>query len=437
MSLDQLIDLAITTNTATPTRESFGVALVMVQKVPAGFANGEIRTYTQPADLVADGFAVTDPAYLIASKIKAQNPAPPSFKVCKRTHLITQAIHLTVTDATAGRAHKLTIDGVPISYTVPGSSSVGAVATAIAALVTGGTAGATASATGAVIDIVAAAGAVFDVAGWYSNGMTLANATTDNATATDLAAAALKDTAWYGLLLDSPSPAEYLAASAWAEANGKLFIGDLSDSACTDPASTTDAMYVAKSDTYARSASIFNNTNLLHYSAAAWLGGRLAVDPGSDTWNLKTLAGVAPASLTVNESNAIAAKNGNYYTTIAGINVTQSGVSPSGEWIDQVRGVDWLKNDMQTSIFALLANAQKVPYTDAGADSVRAVVLASLARGVGVGFLASAPAPSAYFPKVATVDPTVRATRKLPGGTFSARLAGAIHTLTIRGSLDV
>ncbi len=446
MSLADLVSITISRNSRTPTRAGFGTMLLLANAVPANWGANRVRTFGSPSDVTALGIATTDPIYLAVSKAFAQSPAPTSVKVARRALPSTRLVDLTVPDATAGRVYAFTCDGKAISYTVLPAATTSTVATAIAALIAGGTQGATATAAAAVITVTAPAGKVFDVSGFAQAGtlngvqdvgLALHDRSVDAGIATDLGNVNAEDHDWYGLALDVGSGAEIVAAAAWCESNGKIGVFDTSDTACEDPASTTDPLYLLQQSTDVRSGGIFSNTNLLHYSSAAWFGSRLTVQPGSDTWAFKALATVTVSRLTVAQHNAILAKNGNTYESIVGLACTFPGKTASGEYFDVVRGIDWLTSEIQTRVFGLLANAQKVPYTDSGADMVVSQVKSALADGVKAGLLAADPKPTCTAPLVSSIDPTVRATRNLPGVLFGANLAGAIHAVTINGNVSV
>ena len=241
----------------------------------------------------------------------------------------------------------------------------------------------------------------------------------DPGIATDLAAIFAADSNWYGLLLDCQSPAEITAAAAWAESNGKLFGWNSSDSDCSNGSSTTDIMYTEKGLSHARSFGIFAQTQLLSYSAAAWMGRLFPTDAGSENWAFKTLANVPVDVLTDTQIHAVENKNGSVYTTLMGLDLTQFGKQPGGEWIDITRGTDALTNDLQVAIVGLQANSLKVPFTDAGVDMYRSAIMGVLMSYVASGFLASTPAPYVSLPKVAAVSSANKAARSLPSPSRS------------------
>jgi hypothetical protein len=259
--------------------------------------------------------------------------------------------------------------------------------------------------------------------------------------AADLAAIFAEDDEWYGLSVDVMSKVQALAAATFIEANKRIMVVDTADTNCTDNADATDVMSAMEAAAYARSGAIYMPTALLHYAGTAWLGSRLSSTPGSDTWKFKTLAtvavGLGAEKIKAGDVTSIRNKHGNWYTAVAGVNITQEGWTAAGEWFDTVRGLDWLESEMKAQVFDLFINNEKIPFTDPGVDQVEATMKGVLQAGVTAGLLAADPAPTVTAPLVSTVSAPNKAARHLPDVTFGATLAGAIHKLTIKGRVSV
>lgn len=420
-----------------------------------------IRYYSSVAALLTDGFTVNSPAYKAATAIMSQNPSVTQFAVGRRANKPQQTLTLTVTDATQGDVYKFTLVGSdgsshPISYTVPGAATTTTVATGILALITAipsvATIIGTATSAVNVITIARSDGLLTDVQGWMlgvaaspSTMLQLADTTADPGIAADLAAIYAVDSInWYGLCLDSNSALEIEAAAAWVEATGtggKLFACNNSDFPNVNNAVTTDVNSVLKAASYMKTNLQQNNSQLLCYAGAAMLGNRLPSNPGSDTWAYKTLKGVpadSPQTMTETFITTLKNKNGNWYATVGGVNISFPGQSPQGEFSDIARFLDWLQANMQVDVFTLLASLPKVPYTDVGIDQVVATVKTRLKIGgsnqfggldLTRGYTVSAPTRA----QVSTSDAN---NRNLSGVTFSAFLAGAIHTVTVTGTVS-
>lgn len=251
----------------------------------------------------------------------------------------------------------------------------------------------------------------------------------------DLAAISAIDDDWYGLFLAlAVADEDVLEVAAYIEATRKLLAVTVTDEDALDPTSTTDLAAELKAAGYARTCPIYSENE---YAAAAWIGRCFPMDPGSETWAFKTLSGVAPSKLTATQENALKAKSCNWYATVAGVNITREGVTASGEYIDIVRGVDWLQARMQERIFGVLVRAPKVPFTDGGIATVETQVRAQLSAGVEAGLLAEDPAPTVEVPRARDVPANDRAERSLKGIRFSATLAGAIHAVEIQGTVTI
>ena len=292
------------------------------------------------------------------------------------------------------------------------------------------------------------AGAMNNFASWAGNGqpggggagtpiLALTDATTDPGIATDLANIYAADQGFYGISLDSNSAAEIEAAAAWVEANGAHVLSvNCSDASCIG--SGTSVFTVLQTHGYTRTHCQFNGSELLSYGGAALLGVILPQTPGTYTPAYKTQVGVPvdPASiLTGSAVNALTTANGNYYTKFKGVSVLIPGVTPSGEFLDTVIFIDWLKDAIQTAAFTLLTNNLKIAYTDLGVATIVNVIKGVLGQGVQQQGLAASPAPTVSAPTVASISQANVAKRNLPNVTFAATLAGAIQGLQISGSV--
>jgi hypothetical protein len=102
-----------------------------------------------------------------------------------------------------------------------------------------------------------------------------------------------------------------------------------------------------------------------------------------------------------------------------------------------VRFIDWLYANIQEDVFALLQANDKIPFTDIGIAQVQGAIQAVLGRGISVGGLSADPAPAVTVPAVADISTIDKAARNLTGIEFTATLAGAIHIVTITGSVSV
>ena len=435
MPIADVVNISISVSGAGPSAPGFGEP--MIASYHTRYVD-RIREYSSLAGMLSDGFVVTDPAYLAAAAVFAQNPSPPFVKIGRRALAYTQVLTMTCLSASVLDTYVFSLrtpggtwQKVSVASTGVPATDVATINTAVTAL---GISGLTATHATTILTLTMTAGKLLDVQPDFVH-TTFADTTTDPGIATDLAAIAAADNNWYGLLLDCQGAAEITAAAAYAESNNKLFVYNNSDTICAT-ASTLDIFSTEKTLAHARSGGLFSQTQLLSYSSAAWMGRLFPTSAGSENWAFKTLSNVPADALTDSQIHNVEGKNASVYSTLFGLNLTQFGKQPSGQWIDVTRGTDALKQDIQLQIVALQANAsKKIPFTDAGIDMYRSTITGSLARFVNSGFLAAVPAPFVSLPTAASVDPINRAARNLPLVSFSANLAGAINSTVISGVL--
>jgi len=260
--------------------------------------------------------------------------------------------------------------------------------------------------------------------------------------AIDTLTRALETSGWYVICAAGIDPAEYEPIAAWTEAQAKLFSYTFLTQ--TDPVGGT----------YFRShgwCGLVNDLDIastvpianayLHVAAVAKCLSYLA---GSETWSFKQLGGITPSNLSGTLKKALVDGHSNYFAQYAGRNITMNGQVRTGEWIDVVRGRDWLQNDMQIRLYNLLIMNPKIPYTNSGISLVQSEMIASLkeARDRGIvaqdeygGDGALVPGFTTSVPNSLDITATQKASRILSGCRFSARLAGAIHMVQVNGTL--
>lgn len=165
---------------------------------------------------------------------------------------------------------------------------------------------------------------------------------------------------------------------------------------------------------------------------------------GEETWALKQLSAVTPSELNSTAIKKMEAVNFNYVITATSKNVTQGGKTGGGEWIDIIRFRDWLQNDMQTRVANLLIVNPKVPYTDNGIALIQNQMLAALKEGQKWGGIAPTeydadgnpnPGYTTSVPISSELTSSQKASRTLENCRFTARIAGAIHVVNIKGCL--
>jgi hypothetical protein len=112
-----------------------------------------------------------------------------------------------------------------------------------------------------------------------------------------------------------------------------------------------------------------------------------------------------------------------------------NGIMVNGEYIDIIRGLDWLDNFMKTSLLTLFQTNPKIPYTNNGIGLIENIVRASLDEAVSNNVI-----NDDYIvttPDSASVSLSDKATRTLRNVKFTATLTGAIQRVVINGNISV
>jgi len=119
---------------------------------------------------------------------------------------------------------------------------------------------------------------------------------------------------------------------------------------------------------------------------AAIAGRCLVMQPGSETWALKTLNGVMSDDFTETDYQKIIALNGNTFEDYgSGVTVTYPGTCGDGESIEVVRFAYWQADRMQKDLATLFVNRNKVGHDMPGYEVVCNKMESSLKAGQSAG----------------------------------------------------
>lgn len=438
MALDDIVNVVITTQTVPISRVGFGTPLIMSYHTNFGTRAKEYSASTALADMVTDGFATTDPAYLAAQAILSQNPRPNKIILGRETGTAKKKLKITPTTPEASTDYIVYVNGLEAKYTSDATPTAAEITAGLKTAIDALSQNVTVTDNTTDIDIEANT-----VADWFTFKIQLRRLLTRNddtpdgspTFATDLAAVINENNDWYSLHPTNHSHAVIAAAAAAIEALKKILVVSSGDDDIPT-AATDDIASTLATSAYARTALMFH-PEPYKFAGAAWAGKILPKDPGSVTWKFKTLAGIPVYVLSGAEEGYVRGKYCNYYTAIAGTSITQDGWTSAGEFIDITRGTDWFRARLQERIFGHLAAQDKIPFTDIGVGVIEADVRAQIRQGIANTFLAETPEPSVTVPAVADVSDADKANRYLPDVTFEATLAGAIHSLKIEGVISV
>lgn len=434
-TLDDLVNVQISLNTASVQRAEFGVQLIAAPH--ASFAE-LTRTYTAYDGTNADNLPASVQTALAAAF--SQVPHPNKVKVGR---LSVDKVTIAPADAVASAVYSLKIDGTLVSVTASGSPTTSTIATQLATAINTAALGVTATAVTGTVELVFT-GAVKAVTNFVKIVWVSQTPSSTVTMATDLGSIQASDNAWYVLHLTERTKQRQLDAAAYIETQEKLFITSTDDPNALLAGNATDLLSMLKAANYLRSAGAYDANASTEYMDVAWAARVLPIQPGAETWALKRLNGATSDSISKTQQTAVFGKNGNTFERYSeNISVTNPGKVAFGEFLDTVRFRDWLKDTIQGNMVQMLVNRNKLPYTDQGIQTAASNLRASLREGQRVGGIApdevdanNNPVPgfNMTVPLAADIPVNIKATRVLTLG-FNARLAGAIHMINITGAL--
>lgn len=430
---DNIVTVNITVQDASVTQAGFGTPMIITHE--DAFGPELVRSYSSITAMTTDGHSAAGATVLAATAILAQNPKVPTLKVGRRAGTATAMTRImTVAVANDTTLYTVTINGTAFTMTSDASATVEEIALGLDAAINAGAVPVTSTDNlDGTFDLVEdVVGAVFGLSHDVGQ-ITQDDTTAEGGIAADYAAIKAEDNDFYGVAMTSSATLEIAALATAVGADVKIFIAQSADSdILLDTAGNINETLNTAGHT--RTALIFNQDNL-DFANFAWMGRQLPKDPGSSTWAFKDLTGVAVDVLSDTQITNIEASEGNHFTATKGLRMTINGTMASGRFIDITHGIDWLTVRMQERILQLLANSDKIAYTQAGITALENEVRAQLQEAVGqnvitTGFTVTSPA-------IGDVSSTDKANRILGNLDFSAILAGAIQEITVNGSVSV
>lgn len=438
MDLSAIANVSIVTSGAALALPGFGKPLILGAYSKAAWGE-RARVYSN-LDGVAADFAAGTPEHAIASALFSQDKVPEKIVIGRGTRTPTQVFTLRVQTATQGADYEVFVDGRSAKFTAADAVIANILAGMKGAIDALGIAGVTTLVVaGTSLTITGAAGA------WHT--LKIVNVdlvdgtetTADPGVATDLGEIAIAYSDFYEVLSPFSGANIGPAIAGWTESNRRACALQFLDSGIVTDADggATDVAHVLKGLARARCA-MFYHPDSAEGLAAAAAGRFLPEDPGSETWALKTLRGVTAPKLSGTHVENLKAKNCGFYASVASRGAVFDGKTASGEWIDVVRGRDALQVEIQAGIVDALTDpaVKKIAFTDAGLSILGAVVKRALKKFEDRGFLVAG-SSVVNVPKASSYTANERSTRSATGITFSANLAGAIHLVSINGTVTV
>lgn len=267
---------------------------------------------------------------------------------------------------------------------------------------------------------------------------------------------------WYGLTFAATTTittAQYLAVCAFIEGDNitRMFGVSTSDTGSLSSLVSNDIGSLIQAAGYNQSWAQYSSTS--PYVAASMFGRMFSVNFNAQNSTIdlmyKQMPGVIPENLSNPQANALQTKNINVYCTYDnGTQIIQYGTVGSGNFIDEVWGLDWFQNAIQTAVFNLLyTTTTKIPQTDAGQNqelTACSAVCGNQPGGAVYNGLAGPGTwnsstvfgslqtgqylPSGFYifaPSVESQSESDRAARQSPPIQIALKLAGAFQTADV------
>jgi hypothetical protein len=269
-----------------------------------------------------------------------------------------------------------------------------------------------------------------------------------------LQACANVSTEWYGAMFAAATAitdAQHEANAAYilASSRNRMYGLTIMSSACLDSTQTSDLASVLQSLNNKRVFWMYSSSN--PYACATMYGRAATVNfAASDstiTLAWKQAPGLQSENMNETQFATLKAKGGNVNIAVNnGASMIWPGQMTNGYWFDEVQGVDWLANQIQTDLFNLMyTTSTKVPQTDAGNHIIQTIIESSCIAGInnglgapgvwnaaGFGSLQTGMTLSkgfyVYAPLIATQSEADRESRISVPFQVAFKLAGAVHT---------
>jgi hypothetical protein len=262
---------------------------------------------------------------------------------------------------------------------------------------------------------------------------------------------------WYFVTVDSTlrDIAAIDGLIEWIQAKNKLAIID-SNASGTESSADTATVAARNKNEFDRSG-VFYHTDAAMYGAAslaAYMATRNFDDADTAyTAKFKALPGVSSVNLASAKISAITGFTpgigqssatghmANTYIDIGGQKfVVEGSTLTQNVFLDEIHAQDWIIARTEEELLAILLNNARVPFTDAGMETLASAVRTVMQAATRAGLIAQdlndvtgeyEPAVTITVPSVFDVTESQRKSRVAPAIVCRFRYAGAIHYATV------
>ena len=480
LNVDRVIRVSVNLQPLASARRNFGALLI------AGASNvidtdERIRSYTS-IEGVASDFGINTPEYFAAELFFSQTPKPYTLYIGRYVNEAAPAmlkgailpdadLELAGWQAITAGSFKVSINSSIKTITgldFTEATNLNAVASIINAKLTGASCVfdgqrfvISTSSTGeaASIGFASSASSGTDVSAkmHITEDLALPLVAGMNAESPKEAAIALADKSgdWYGLIFAEPSLSvkDHLEVAAFIESSAKSRIYGVTatDTRTLDKPYTEDVAQKLKDLRHKRTCPVYSRNPYAIVSAfARAFTVNFNANRSTITLKFKQLPGVVAEGLSESQALTLEAKRCNVFAAYDnGKAIFQEGVMSGDAYFDEIHGLDWLQNAVQTEVWNLLYQSKtKTPQTDAGVNQIVTCIENVFGEAINNGLIAPGTwnadgfgqlergqyLPKGYYLYAQPVDDqpqSEREQRKCPPIQCAVKLAGAIHSTDI------
>lgn len=487
-----VVDVSITIGAAFPQRAGFGTLNIVTAETGVIGIAERIRSYTDLDGVAADWGSTTE-ALAAATAYFSQQPKPTSLKISTRYEadqaaqlrgggVLDDATNLALFTAISDGSFTISIDGVEedidsldFSADTDLTEVADAIETALQAVAAGGftaatcthdgtrffinsgTTGITSTISFATVESPASGTDISILLEMQQGQGTKVDGIAGETITASLDAIQEADSDWYGLMftkevrdlvqINAEDAVE--AAAAWCEARVKVFGNTSNDIDVLDSVTTTDIASVLEASSLRRTITTFSSF-VDQYPSASILGRAFTVDfsqaNSTITLKFKQMPTITTESISSSQKSTLDSKKANALVLVGDSSMYAESYMSDGTFFDEVHGVDWLTDAIQSEVFGyLLTQSTKVPYTNKGVAALEQQVINILAEAVTNGLAAPGETIDGEFLgsgyqtttiPVEDVSATDKQNRYYAGLSFVVIGAGAIHSVQINGVFE-
>lgn len=487
-----VVDVAIVVGAVFPARAGFGTLMIVTAESGVIELAERVRTYNNIDGVAADWGANTE-VISAATAYFSQQPKPTELKVAVRFEsdqsaqlrggaVVDDAINLALFKAISDASFAISIDGVAEDIIAMDFTSVTDLAgvaaeieTTLQVVAAGGYTAATCTHDGVRFFIKSGTTGVTSTISFLTpvspaSGtdistlleMNLGKGTKSSGIAAETITASLNaieeaDQNWYGLaftkeirdaaIINGEDAVD--AAADWCGARVKVFGNTSNDLDVLDSVTTSDIASVLQAQNHRRTMTTYSS-HPEEYPSCSILGRAFTVNfnqPNSTlTLKFKQMPGITVEKLSQNQKGVLDSKDANALIEVGASDMFTESFMANGSFFDELHGIDWLTNAIQTTIFGyLLTRPTKVPYTNKGVAALTQQLTTVLDEAVRNGLVAPGETIDGEFLStgykitaipVEDINQSDKEARHYPGLSFIVLGAGAIHSVQINGIFE-